>query len=124
MLVDLEPYYLHINCRGMKTPKPVFTEESLFENNEKKWALYQVLKEFITSLGDIVVTPTKSQIAFGAKRKFAWVWLPPAWAKNRPKDSIVLTFGLDHRIEHSAIVEVVNPYPHRWVHHVIIQDKS
>lgn len=32
----------------------------------------------------------------------------------------MLSFGLDRKIEDSRITEVVEPYPERWTHHVLI----
>ena len=40
--------------------------------------------------------------------------------KDRPDVYIVLTFGLGYRKEHRRIVEVVEPYPNRWTHHVLV----
>jgi len=37
---------------------------------------------------------------------------------------IVLTFGLGRRIEHERITQVVEPYPGRWTHHVIIENEA
>lgn len=66
----------------------------------------------------------KSQIAFGTKTKFAWVWLPQPWDKNRPENSIVLTFGLGRQIKDDRIAQAVEPYPGRWTHHVIIKNEA
>lgn len=57
----------------------------------------------------------------GAGRR---LWLPRSWDKKRPENSIVLTFGLGRRIEHERIAQAVEPYPGRWMHHVIIVNKA
>jgi len=62
-------------------------------------------------------------IYFGTKLKFAWVWLPKKW-DNRPKNSMVLTFGVARHIKNKQIVQAVEPYPGRWTHHIIIQNKK
>jgi len=66
----------------------------------------------------------KTQVSFGARTKFAWVWLPQLWTKKRPEKSITLTFNVGRHIKHDRIVEAVEPRPGRWTHHVIIESKS
>jgi hypothetical protein len=78
----------------------------------------------IESLGPVTITVSKSQVAFGAKYKFAWVWPPQVWSNKRPPDSIVLTFGLGRQIVHSKIVQSVEPRPGRWTHHVMIEQEA
>jgi hypothetical protein len=78
----------------------------------------------INSIGPVTIEVMKSQISFGTRIKFGWVWLPQPWSNKRPENSIVLTFGVGRHIENEQIVEVVEPYPGRWTHHVIIQNES
>ena len=41
-------------------------------------------------------------------------------AKDRPEPFLVITFGLDHRVDSPRIDAVSEPYPNRWTHHVLI----
>lgn len=66
----------------------------------------------------------KTQISFYEKKSFAYVWLPLHKMKNRPDVYIVLSFGLDHKIESLRIIESVESRKNRWMHHVIIKDSS
>jgi hypothetical protein len=50
-----------------------------------------------------------------------YVWLPIRRMKNRPVYYLVLSFGLDQRIESSRIAESVETYKNRWMHHLIIE---
>ncbi|MBN1369338.1 MAG: hypothetical protein JW954_03785 [Dehalococcoidaceae bacterium] len=53
----------------------------------------------------------KSQISFVSGRSFAFIWLPVRKVKNRPGVYIVLTFGLDHRIQSPKIAEPLDAPP-------------
>ena len=86
--------------------------------------LFQVVMDVICSLGSVQVVPRKTLVAFGRPKKFAWVWLPQMWIRQAPSDSITLTFGLDHRLRHPGIKQVVEPYPGRFTHHVVITQAS
>jgi hypothetical protein len=44
--------------------------------------------------------------------------------KKTAGKSIVLTFSANRRIEHSRIKEAIEPYPDRWIHHVVIDEES
>jgi hypothetical protein len=106
--------------------RPLIRKEidAFFSGHQKRIELYMAVEEMIKSLGPATIEITKSQISFGTKYKFAWVWLPPDSSGKRPKDSIVLSFGLDHRVESKHIAEAVEPYPGRWTHHIIVQDET
>jgi hypothetical protein len=97
--------------------------ENFFNNQAKQISLFLKVEQMIRSIGEVTVEVKKSQISFGTKVKFAWVWLPRKW-DSRPKNSIVLTFGVARHIENKQIVQAVEPYPGRWTHHIIIQDKT
>jgi hypothetical protein len=91
----------------------------LFEKYPGALELYLSIQQFISSLGGITIETTKNQVSFGTKRKFAWIWLPQKWVRA-PHDSVTLTFALHERLESPKIKEVVEPYPNRFTHHVVI----
>ncbi|MDD1682651.1 MAG: DUF5655 domain-containing protein [Methanoregula sp.] len=101
-----------------------WTIEGLFEGRPESFLLFQVVRCFIESLGPVTVGATKTQVSFGAGRKFAWVWLPQIWIQKQPKNSITLSFNLDRRVRHNRIKQAVEPYPGRWMHHVVIGQES
>jgi hypothetical protein len=101
-----------------------FTIEEIFSDKPVQLKLYQHIRQLIESIGQAEIKVSKTQIAFKNHKQFAWVWLPLPWDKKRPPNSIVLSFSLGKRIENSQIVQVVEPYPGRWMHHVIIQNSS
>jgi adenylate kinase family enzyme len=107
----------------MKAPG-TFAVESLFEGYPRSLALFQHIRRYIESLGSVKIEAAKTQVSFGMKRKFAWVWLPQMWIKKQPRDSIVLTFSLPRRVEDPRIKQAVEPRPGRWTHHVVIQKEA
>ncbi len=107
----------------MKTPG-AWTVEGFFEGRPGALALFNTVCKYIESLGSVTIEPLKTQISFGAKRKFAWVWLPQTWIKKRPENSLTLTFDLNHKVEGPRIEEAVEPRPGRWTHHVVIEQQS
>jgi predicted transport protein len=101
-----------------------WTLDDLFKDRPDNRKLYDVIERYIKSLGGVNVEVMKTQISFGAKTKFAWVWLPQMWTKKRPEKSVVLTFDVDHRVSDTRIVESVEPRPGRWTHHVVIEKQD
>jgi hypothetical protein len=98
--------------------------DTLFRGRPACRALYQPIEEYLTTLGPVEVRVTKTQVAFAARTQFAWVWLPPRVTLIRPADSIVLSFVGAQRIEDPRIVESLEPYPGRWMHHVLISEDA
>jgi hypothetical protein len=99
-------------------------EERLFADRPVPLRLFRAIRRLIDRLGPAEVTATRTQVAFGARRKFAWVWLPQVWTTNRSPDSVTLTFSLDHAVQDARIAEVVEPTPGRWTHHVVIERET
>ena len=45
-----------------------------------------------------------------------------AGRKAVPPNYIVITFGLNYKLESPRIEAASEPYPNRWTHHVLISD--
>ena len=86
--------------------------------------LYELFEQRILSeIENVNIKVQKTQISFSNKHNFAFVsFLPVRKAKERPKDYIVITFGLGCRTESMRIDVASEPYPNRWTHHVLISD--
>src|SRR5688572_25557409 len=100
-------------------PPPQNTVEDLFEGRPLALELFRRVRRFVETLGPVTVTPTKTQVAFGAHYKFAWVWLPQLWSRKRPDDSITVAFDADRRLAHPRIAQAVETRPGHWTHHVV-----
>ena len=99
-------------------------EERLFDGRPTPLRLYRAIRQRLETFGPLTVRGTDTQVSFRARRAFAWVWLPQRWAEGRPADSVTLTFSLDAPLDDRRIVQVVEPRPGHWTHHVVIQDES
>lgn len=93
-----------------------------FDRKPEALLLYEVFEEKLFSDVDgVKVKVQKTQIAFSNRHNFAFVsFLPVRKAKERPEVYIVVTFGLEYRVESPRIDAAVEPYPGRWTHHVLI----
>lgn len=101
-----------------------WTIDRLFAGKPVQARLYQHVRACVETLGPVTIKVTKTQVAFASRRQFAWVWLPMEWDTHRPPNCIVLSFALGQQLTHPQIVQAVEPYPGRWMHHVIIQRES
>jgi hypothetical protein len=107
----------------MKAPGN-WTIEGLFTGRPEAYRLFGIVREYIESLGPVKIEAAKTQVSFGLSTKFAWVWLPQMWIKKVSENGIVVTFDLDHHLEHPRIKQAVEPRPGRWAHHVVIETES
>lgn len=96
--------------------------EFFFEKHPEALPLYEVFEErVLAAVPETRIRVQKTQISFGNPRLFACIsFLPVRSAKERPAKYIVVTFGLDHRVESPRIDVAVEPYPCRWTHHVLL----
>ena len=96
-----------------------------FDKIPQALSLYKVFAEkVLAEYPDVQIKIQKSQISFSNKHQFAFVWLPIRKMKNRPDIYIIVSFGLTYRLGSPCIVEATEPYPNRWTHHLIIQNRS
>ena len=82
--------------------------------------LYQALESLLYALGDVTRKVQKTQISFSSGKGFAYVWLPIHKVKGRPEHYVILSFTLNHQVVSRRIVESAEPYPSRWMHHLIL----
>ena len=94
-----------------------------FDTHPGALPLYELFEQRILSeIENVNIKVQKTQISFSNKHNFAFVsFLPVRKAKERPKDYIVITFGLGCRAESMRIDVASEPYPNRWTHHVIVE---
>ena len=84
--------------------------------------IYERIEEKILErFKDVSIEIEKTQITFKSKRGFVYVWLPISKMKSRPEYYVVLSFGLNKKIESSRIAESVEIHKNRWMHHLDIE---
>lgn len=101
-------------------------EDILFFFNQHMEALplYEALEELVLKeIGNVRITVRKSQISFYNKHLFACVsFMGVRKKKDCPAACIVVTLGLNRRLDSSRIEAVSEPYPNRWTHHLLLSD--
>lgn len=101
-------------------------EDILFFFNQHMEALplYEALEELVLKeIGNVRITVRKSQISFYNKHLFACVsFMGVRKKKDCPAAWIVVTLGLNRRLDSSGIEAVSEPYPNRWTHHLLLSD--
>lgn len=93
-----------------------------FEKHPDALPIYKAFEQRVFSeIEDVHMKVQKTQISFSNRRLFACAsFLGVRRAKDRPEPFLVITFGLDHRVDSPRIDAVSEPYPNRWTHHVLI----
>lgn len=97
------------------------TIEALFKGRPEARTLFDLVNNYMCSLGPVKTEIMKTQISFGLEKKFAWVWLPQMWTRKRSETSITLTIFLPRRIVDKRITETVEPSPGKWIHHILLE---
>lgn len=82
-------------------------------------------RRILAEYPDTRIKVQKTQISFYNRHLFACVSFAKVCKKaDRPDSYIVVTFGLEHRVDSPRIDIATEPYPNRWTHHVLISDLS
>jgi hypothetical protein len=78
--------------------------------------LLEHLRHAVKTLGPTQELVTKSQVAFKAKKAFAWAWAPEQYLRRGAP--LVLTVSLPFRDGSSRWKEIVEPSLGRFTHHL------
>lgn len=98
--------------------------ERLFAGRPEALKLFCAIRTCIESIGSVHTQASRTQVSFGGRTKFAWVWLPQLWVRNRPDTSVTLSFALGRRVDDDRIGEAVQTRGGHWMHHVVIEKES
>lgn len=86
--------------------------------------VYRVFEDRVVELcaarGPLTIRVQKTQITFSNRYNFACASLPIRRKKGWPNPCLMITFGLEYRLDNPRIVVATEPYPHRWTHHVLM----
>lgn len=66
------------------------------------------------------VEATKTQVAFRARRRFAFLWIPSMALRRGPPD-VYLAFDLPRRVASPRIKESIEVRPGLWTHHMLLR---
>ena len=95
-----------------------------FNQHMDSLPLYEAFESSVRKeITDIRIKVQKTQISFYNRHLFACIsFTKVRKKKDRPDNYIVITFGLNHKLESSRIDAASEPYPNRWTHHVLVSD--
>lgn len=89
----------------------------------RSWALplWEEAAAAILSLGpEVSIRYSKTQITFRTRYGFAFLSFPYRRKKGWPEQCLILTFGLDHPVDHPRIAVKTEAAPRRWTHHTLL----
>lgn len=95
-----------------------------FEKHMDTLPFYEAFESRVAEeIENVRIKVQKSQISFYNQHMFACVsFARVRKKKDCPFPYIVVTFGLDHRVESPRIEIATEPYPNRWTHHILISN--
>jgi uncharacterized protein DUF5655 len=90
--------------------------EEFFGTDTKAVSIYRAVADALLSLEGVEVAVSKSQVAFRAKRGFAYAWAPGRYVRSDVP--LVVSIALPRRLPSTRFKEVAHPSPSTWMHHV------
>ena len=100
-------------------------EFAFFDKKPAAFPFYEAVRCYILSeFADVKMKVQKTQITFSNKHGFAFVSLPQRKVEGNPKAYLLLTLGLNRKLEHPRVYVATEPYPGRWTHHFVIQSEN
>ena len=95
--------------------QPIAGEE-FFAPDKKAVSIYRALARSLVGLEGVEVLASKSQVAFRARRVFAYAWAPKHYLKRDVP--VVVSLALREELRSSRFKEVAHPSPSTWMHHL------
>ena len=96
-----------------------------FDGRPLELALYQAMFRELESLfpeGSVRVQ--KSQISFYGRHLYGAASLPVRQRRDWPEHCLVVTLGLNRRLDSPRVAVAVEPYPGRWTHHLLLTEEN
>ena len=93
-----------------------------FDGRPTELALYQAFFHQMSRMfPDASVKAQKSQISFYGRHLFAAASWPLRRKKEWPEHFLLVTFGLGEPLPSPRVAVMVEPYPGRFTHHVLVE---
>lgn len=94
-----------------------------FDAKPLELSLYQALfRRLEEHFPESSVRVQKSQISFYGRHLYGAASLPVRRWKGWPEHCLVVTLGLNRRLESPRVAVAVEPYPGRWTHHFLLTE--
>ncbi len=95
--------------------QPIAGEE-FFAPDEKAVSIYRALARSVVGLDGVEVVVSKSQVAFRARRGFAYAWAPKHYVTSDVP--VVVSIALREELRSPRFKEIAHPSPSTWMHHL------
>jgi hypothetical protein len=92
--------------------------ENYFAGKPHTYEIFKELQRQIRAQGDSEVH-VASQISFGGKRKFAWIWLYNITGAH-PEGTVQIMLALDRKVDEPPIYRVTQIGSRRWNHLAVV----
>jgi len=90
--------------------------DEFFEPDKKAVSIYRALARSVVGLEGVEVVASKSQVAFRARRGFAYAWAPSQYVKSDVP--VVVSIALGEELSSRRFKEIAHPSPSTWMHHL------
>lgn len=100
----------------MGTGELARTPEQFFNRVPEGLRLYRAVEQAVGAIGEVSITVTKSQIAFGRRKRFAYLWRPGQYLRSDVP--AVLSIALPYEVASPRFKQVAHPSPTVWMHHL------
>ncbi|MBO1031609.1 hypothetical protein IPV09_09710 [Tessaracoccus sp. SD287] len=100
----------------MGTGELARTPEQFFNGLPEGLRLYRAVEQAVGAIGEVSITVTKSQIAFGRRKRFAYLWRPGQYLRSDVP--AVLSIALPYEVASPRFKQVSHPSPTVWMHHL------
>lgn len=96
----------------------------LFSSAPEMLPVYRVFEDRVREAceprGPLTIRVQKTQVTFSNQYNFACASLPLRRKRDWPDPCLMVTFGLERRLDHPRVAVATEPYPNRWTHHVLV----
>jgi Domain of unknown function (DUF5655) len=90
-----------------------------FDGKPEALRIFRAIEAQVSAFGPSRIE-VASQIAFGVKRKFAWIWLYNVTQKN-PNGILHLMLAVDEKIDDPHVRNFNQVSANRWNHQIIVR---
>lgn len=90
--------------------------EEFFGLDTKAARIYRAIARRLLEWDGVHVRVSRSQVAFRARRGFAFAWKPGAYVSSDVP--VVLSLALPERVDSARFKEIAHPSKSTWMHHV------
>ena len=108
--------------------KPDYYETDVlffFDGHPAELALYEALFQTLDgAFPEGRVKVQKTQISFYGRHLYGAASLPVRRRKGWPEHCLMVTLGLNRRLDSPRVAVAVEPYPGRWTHHFLLTEEN